>query len=309
MEKTSGLVLEIGHNHCLVLTEDNNYVRIKLSGASPRVGDMFSGYPFESGFSLARRPVSRLWAYAASFLITLLVGGGGYVYAVTSPAAYVSLDANSSVELVVNSLGKVIKANSYNAQGNVLLGKVNVGSLPVKEAVRNLVTASAKESAGKDQTVVVTYTDSSFIEEAELDQVTLGALNEAHFTGDLLTQLVDRNYRSKAAEAHLSSGQLLVLDLLSGHVSLGREEFKNKNLNQVLAEHKIKLNQLINSEQTNQKFHPNLIPVQSGTPAQQNFTDTRPSKEGTQSTTGQPTSIQQTTLQPFDTGNTQNPAQ
>ncbi|HWJ02774.1 MAG TPA: hypothetical protein VNU93_03780 [Verrucomicrobiae bacterium] len=125
----------------------------------------------------------------------------------------------------------------------------------------------------------------------------------------MLTQLVDRNYRSKAAEAHLSSGQLLVLDLLSGHVSLGLEEFKNKNLNQVLAEHKVKLNQLINSEQTNQKFHPNLIPVQSGTPAQQNFTDTRPSKEGTQSTTGQPTSIQQTTLQSFDTGITQKPAQ
>lgn len=64
----------------------------------------------------------------------LSLGGGTYAYAKTTPAAYVSVDINPSVELGVNSFGKVISAQAYNEDGQKVLEGTNLVNFDVEKA-------------------------------------------------------------------------------------------------------------------------------------------------------------------------------
>ncbi|MEY8427455.1 hypothetical protein AALA00_06995 [Lachnospiraceae bacterium 46-15] len=53
-------------------------------------------------------------------LLVLLAGVGGYSW-IQAPAAYMSIDINPSIELVLNRFDKVISATAYNAEGEEIL--------------------------------------------------------------------------------------------------------------------------------------------------------------------------------------------
>lgn len=265
MDKVTGLVLEVGEKECLVLGPGNEYVRLRLPETRPQVGEIIESYRLEPIRRLANRPVSRVWAYVASILITLVLGGY-QVYATNStPTAYVSLDMTPSVELVLNSRGKVIRAESYNPQGLNLLEQVQVEDLPVKDALKELAAAAADKNNSGSTPVVLTYTAATYLQGDELNLLVVDTLAQHNFRGQLLSQPINLKFREKAANAKLSPGEQLVLDL-AGETKLTAADLERQSLPQVLQDHNIKLEQLTGSDK-DLESPPLLLPISPSSPS------------------------------------------
>jgi hypothetical protein len=250
MEKVSGLVLELGENECTVLAHGNNYLQLSMPDLIPAIGDIVEGYPVNTIHSLSNRRVSRIWAYVASILITVVLSGY-QVYAITSaPSAYVSLDMTQSVELVLNSRGKVIKTKSYNTEGSDLLQKVSIDTLPVDQALKALVKEAAHQSSlnNSNDVAILAFTDSSYLNRDDLNTLMLDTLEQEQFKGELIIDQVDPKFRNKAALTDVSLGQQLAMDLAAmDKINLSANELRRAPLSAVLKEHNIKLKALIDS--------------------------------------------------------------
>jgi hypothetical protein len=250
MEKVSGLVLELGENECTVLAHGNNYLQLSMPDLIPAIGDIVEGYPVNTIHSLSNRRVSRIWAYVASILITVVLSGY-QVYAITSaPSAYVSLDMTQSVELVLNSRGKVIKTKSYNTEGSDLLKKVPIDTLPVDQALKALVKEAAHQSSlnNSNDVAILAFTDSSYLNRDDLNTLMLDTLEQEQFKGELIIDQVDPKFRNKAALTDVSLGQQLAMDLAAmDKINLSANELRRAPLSAVLKEHNIKLKALIDS--------------------------------------------------------------
>ncbi len=273
MEKVTGLVLEVGEKACLVLGPGNEYVRLRLPETLPQVGEIIESYRLEPIYYLANRPVSRVWAYVASILITLVLGGY-QVYATNStPTAYVSLDMTPSIELILNSRGKVIRATSYNPQGINLLEQVQVEDLPVQDALKDLASAAVDKNKSGSNPVVLTYTAASYLQGDALNQLVLDTLEQHNYRGQLLSQPINLKFREKAANAELSAGEQLVLDLAAENsLTLPASDLRQQSLPQVLRDHNIKLEQLVGSDK-DLASPPLLLPISPPVPSAAKTTD------------------------------------
>lgn len=105
-------------------------------------------------------PVKKL-AIAACCLVFLLTIGGasgvcGYYQA---PVSYLSLDINPSVELGINTFGRVVKAEGYNNDGKKILNGINVKGSDISTAVDTLVKSAINNGyIAKDGSTVISLT-------------------------------------------------------------------------------------------------------------------------------------------------------
>ena len=61
----------------------------------------------------------RRWVAAAAVFLLAVLGGG--FYAVQTPDGVATLDANPSIELTVNKLGRVLSVRACNADAQIVL--------------------------------------------------------------------------------------------------------------------------------------------------------------------------------------------
>ena len=80
----------------------------------------------------------RLAAACASFLLLLFAGGFSYHLYLT-PDTYIDMDVNPSIELTLNRLGRVLEADPYNSDGEVILNHVDVRHKSYEQAVQALL--------------------------------------------------------------------------------------------------------------------------------------------------------------------------
>ena len=71
------------------------------------------------------RPVFKRAMPVVCVLLLFLIGVGGYSW-IQAPAAYVSIDINPSIELVLNRFDKVLSAVAYNAEGEEILESLSL---------------------------------------------------------------------------------------------------------------------------------------------------------------------------------------
>ena len=89
------------------------------------------------------RPL-RMKRLAAAACAVLLLGAlplGAYAY--YTPASYVSVDINPSVELGVNAFGKIVTVKAYNADGETVLNGLSLLNMNIGKAVRLIVASAA----------------------------------------------------------------------------------------------------------------------------------------------------------------------
>jgi len=93
--------------------------------------------------------------------LALLLMGGGYGYAI--PTAYLSVDINPSVELGINTFGRVVSVKAYNDEGAAILSGIDVKGRKVKQAVSQIVDAAADngffEADGSSVVLLTAATD------------------------------------------------------------------------------------------------------------------------------------------------------
>lgn len=80
----------------------------------------------------------RRFAVCISFALLFIIGGFSYnLYFMHS--AYVDIDVNPSIELVVNRFDKVIESNPYNDDGAAILKNINIQYMNYEDAVDKLI--------------------------------------------------------------------------------------------------------------------------------------------------------------------------
>ena len=79
----------------------------------------------------------RRWVAAAAVFLLAVLGGG--FYAVQTPDGVATLDANPSIELTVNKLGRVLSVRACNADAQVVLDELELRNQPLQTAADAIV--------------------------------------------------------------------------------------------------------------------------------------------------------------------------
>lgn len=133
-----GIVMEVDEKDLVVMKKNGEFIKMKKKGQCPRVGQEI-GIP---GVKYNRkRAVRRLTALAASFLIFIGAGAGGYAY--YTPKGYLDLDINPGIELTNNVFNKIIKSEGANEEGeSVIEAAGNLKNKDIGIAVKMILEAA-----------------------------------------------------------------------------------------------------------------------------------------------------------------------
>lgn len=166
MTEFKGSILEINGNQAIVMTDKCDFISVK---SHP---DMFVGQQIsfrKKDIKTPKMTYAKYISLAAGVLLILLCSA--FIFQLHSPEkafAYIDVDINPSVELLINEDAKVLSTKSLNADAQKLLRDLKLVNKPVKQAISEIVTASQQLgfiSPEKNNTVLVSasinenYTD------------------------------------------------------------------------------------------------------------------------------------------------------
>ncbi len=188
------------------------------------------------------------WKFAvvfASLAIFLLCGRFSYkVYFI--PSAYIDIDVNPSIELTLNSFGRVIHSSAYNGDGKRILNEVQVRYADYNDAVERLLTAMAANGYfERDGLLSVTVQtkessrESSILEHLQETIDTCSQNQHYHTVADV--SAVTEEVKACANKEHLSPAKYLAIqDLLAIDSSASFRECRKHSiheLRQMVQEH------------------------------------------------------------------------
>ncbi|WP_339060937.1 hypothetical protein [Tepidibacillus marianensis] len=179
----------------------------------------------------------------ATCLAVLLIGGGSGAYAYTqTPITYLSLDINPSVEIGVNTFGKVVKAEGYNNDGKKILNGINVKGSNVTEAVNILISSAVdNDFIAKDGSTVISLTSETDNENTatklEIDAETGAneALKENGKTAVINKDNVSMSRREEARTLGITPGKLnLIKKLQSVDPNATVDQYKDASVKEIM---------------------------------------------------------------------------
>lgn len=152
MKQGKGIVVEVAaRDHVIVMTSQGEFLRVPFS-KPVCVGQ-------EIQYTIKRPPFYFKWTVAAVLLLAL-VGSAGQIADIpggTTPAFFVTLDINPSIELALNSGQRVVHAEGLNEEGRDLISKIDLVGATFKQAVESIEIQAESEGylePGKNEIVV-----------------------------------------------------------------------------------------------------------------------------------------------------------
>lgn len=195
-----------------LISKTEQYLNAALIQRSPNPGALVARSRWSSIKTLV----------AAACMLFMLIGGGagGYNYYQT-PASYLSVDINPSVELGINPFGRVVSAEGYNADGLSILKDLDVIGLPVDEAVSALILSASQKGfiAGDGSTVIslTSTTDNSQLAaqiEAQAEAGTQQAITANGQNAQVISDQVALNLHEQAQSIGITPGKLNLIQKL-----------------------------------------------------------------------------------------------
>lgn len=161
------------------------------------------------------RKQTRLAAVLASLLVFVLAGGGmGYLY--FTPAAYIDLDVNPSLELTVNRFGRVIASAAYNDEASQVLSATSVQNKAYAEAVDGLLDKMIAQAYLAPEGLVCVTIQAG---QAEMQQKLLSGVETAvasslsghHTSAVVEVSCVTAEIKEGAASHHVSPARYMAI--------------------------------------------------------------------------------------------------
>jgi hypothetical protein len=226
-----GIVMEVEGKDLVVMKKNGEFIKMKKESQSTRVGHEIS---FSSVKSNKKRVARRLTALAASFLIFIGAGAGGYAY--YTPKGYVDVDINPGVEMAYNRWDKVIKVSGVNADGERVLEIAgNLKNKGVGTAVKMILEAAEEEKflskeAGNYVNVLVSgRNNSKNLEKAKNAIKNYQAKTGLKFSYNAETGSMERykEFKTEADDLNITPGKLNLLKKVYGEYEMGRYDVDN----------------------------------------------------------------------------------
>jgi hypothetical protein len=212
-----------------------------------------------------RNPImKRAIAAACAIVFVCAMSVGATVYYKT-PASYLSLDINPSVELGINAFGKIVSATAYNSDGTTILNGQDLINTDVKDAVHTLVKSAAQKGfVAKDGSTVISVTsetDNSATAAALEDAAAQGAdaaIKSEGKTATINKDNVPLEERHEAQKLGITPGKLnLIRKLQALDSSITVNEYKDSKVTDIMKKIKeLKNSSKANSDDTNSSSSP-----------------------------------------------------
>lgn len=186
--------------------------------------------------AVRKKPVfaKKFIAVACAALVFCSLPVGAYAYYKT-PTSYVSVDINPSVELGINSFGKVVSAKAYNDDGKKVLEGLSLLGMNVESAVRQLVKAASQNGYIKEDgstfISVTAETDNEATAEKLEEAAAAGAqdaVDDADDRATIETDHIALDRRDEAVALGITPGKLnLIQKLQALDPSIKTEDYKD----------------------------------------------------------------------------------
>ena len=174
--------------------------------------------------------------------VVLMIGGSTGIYAYYTPVSYLSFDINPSVELGINTFGKIVSAEGYNSDGQTVLNGIKIKGESVAEASKKLVSSFVDNGfiAADGSTVISVTTESDDEDEvadlqAEAEAGVNEALNEGRMKAVIIIENISLSMREEAKALGITAGKLnLIKKLQAVDSSAYFEQYKNASIKDIL---------------------------------------------------------------------------
>ena len=186
-----------------------------------------------SGWSSVSRRRARPWAMAAACAACMLMTIGS-LWLYFTPAAYISVDVNPSVELTVNRFDRVISLKGLNDDGAALAEDLNVRFLEYTEALEQVLNSDTiADLLSQEETVSITVAGDDEARTAEmLSQVSACAAGR----GNTLCHSTDLQTAQVAHDQGLSCGKYrMLLELQALDPAVTAEDIRGMTMKQLQA--------------------------------------------------------------------------
>lgn len=250
MRTIKGRIIEIGDDSLVLLTSQGEFLERPLPPHHIQVGDELT-LPVPGVIQVFNKFVP--YAAAAALFVFLLLQS---VMTMATPAFYIHLDINPSVELGISKNLRVVEATGLNADGKKVLDKVSIIDQSIETAVKLLV-ATADEmnyiAPDKENTVlvsVVSLEDDNQEKENRLTDEIRDAVSQQLEKGKSKVTLgfavADKQKRQEALKKHSSINKMFKNQDAKGqkkipdnfkifkvvpHFDRNNESYKNQNQN------------------------------------------------------------------------------
>lgn len=198
-----------------------------------------------------RKPL-RLAALAAAACLVIAIGGGSIYYNRSQTAAsIVSLDVNPSIELVLNSSERVLRAEALNEDAAAVLDGMDLKGSTLDVAVNALMGSLLKNGYVDElaNSILITVEDDNAARAAQLEsrltETVNAVMTSSSINGAILSQVVSQNQelQAKADEYGISLGKAqLIQQLVDQNPTLTFEGLAGRTVND--------LNLLLSSQAT-----------------------------------------------------------
>lgn len=168
----------------------------------------------------------------AACLVFAAIGVGGFALAST-PAAYVGIDVNPSVELGINRFDRVVEANAYNQDGQDVLDQAQVEGMPYADALDAIERAMVDQGYLSDDAVievnVVCDTDALY---SEIESACLSCFSGSG--GGAYCSRATSEERQSSASMGMGMGKYRVYESLSeAGVDISAEEASDMTMREL----------------------------------------------------------------------------
>lgn len=164
----------------------------------------------------------RRWVAAAAVFVLAVLGGG--FYAAQTPGGVATLDANPSIELTVNKLGRVLSVRARNADAQIVLDELELRNQPLQTAADAIVTELRADGYVSADTNSILVTVEAGKGDARLRDRLAAAVEDAQTDCGLepavLAQVLepDPALEAEAAAMGVSAGKAMLIRQISAQV-------------------------------------------------------------------------------------------
>jgi len=210
-----GIVIKTQGRWMWVATEDRRFMRFPLPRQGVKPGQEIWVTPSRA---VTLSLIHRRLLLVASLLIVLFFGATLARILYASPVAYLALDINPSLELAVNSSGRVAGILPLNQDSQLLLEDLPVRGKDIYESLGMIIRESEKAgyiSPEKENLVLLTVVfarpKDNLLDTGRIKEVVLSPMAQAGMRGKVGIQTASLEEREKARQAGLSLNSYLII--------------------------------------------------------------------------------------------------
>lgn len=239
-----GIIMEMDDAFLTLLTPEGEFLRSKRQNQPYSIGEEINFFPFVSGqpahsFHLLRKiykPKILLTAVAA---LLIFIGSIIPMYQNNKAYAYMSIDANPSIELAVNKKMQVIEVKGFNKEGKKIITKLkDWEKTDVSEVAQSILTEikSAGLINNREQVIISTVRTKQPEKKVErelqknLDEIKANITNKKI---ELTVLKATKKEQEKAHELGITAGKYK-----ENQSSQARKEQKNSDHNSLSSDAK-----------------------------------------------------------------------